>query len=257
MSKLFVIGVTAAALAVLLGSAAASGHRVALGARVGKPMALNGARPMALKGTRATTLTGTQPSHSTSFDSALTAASSCATGYKYAGYTKAAIPASGSSVSANVTWNSGTVYGSSSHLAGWVGVSNDSATHWVQAGVYDSTGKSLITYIEYDSDSTGHQFKMQQYASSGSPYLAKITKNASGDWTAQIGAHSIAHVPVNGMTNTQYQGESYNGTSTCNAMDYTFGSSNPWTTSNMTKDPYEAPYVVDSITSNGWRSHGS
>lgn len=234
MKRFLVVAVATAGLAGVLASAAVSEHRVAVAPTV-RPMPIDAAQSSTSG--PLTTCTGGS--------------------YYYAGYLKSSIPANGGSVSTQVTWNAGSVIGSGAHLAGWVSVQNDSATHWLQAGIWDDASLGRILYIEYDTDTTGHVFLDEQPANSGTAYLAKVTKNADGNWSAQIGAFHKDNVPLSGMTNTQYMGESYTGNpASCNAMDYSFANSSPWTTGNMSEKQFP-PYVVSSITSNGWRSSGS
>lgn len=247
MKRLLVITAATAGLAAVLASAAVSGHRDVVAHRVAVVHHVAVApivRPMPIDEAQSnpgplTTCTGGS--------------------YYYAGYLKDSIPADGGSVSANVTWNAGSVIGTGSHLAGWVSVQNDTATHWLQAGVWDDASLGRILYIEYDTDSTGHVFLDKASASSGTAYLAKVTKNAAGNWSAQIGSFHKDGVPLNGMTNTQFMGESYSGQAgaSCNVMDYSFANSSPWARANMDFEIQDAPYAVSSGTSNGWRSSGS
>ena len=110
-------------------------------------------------------------------------------------------------------------------------------------------------FIEFKTDSTGHVF--HEYPFDTSAETASVTKVADGNWTAKTGKNTVTTIPLNGMTNTEFEGESYVTGTSCNAMDFTFSSSSPWDTGNMNAKIQDGPYVVDSITSNGWRSHGS
>lgn len=182
--------------------------------------------------------------------------STCSPGYAYAGYIRSSLPGNGSAASAGVTWNTTTLYGG--HVGGWVGPTNGSATLWIQAGLERSYGDSSISkYIEYNTGG-GATFVSKGTASAGALYTARVTKVSSGVWTASIGGSALGYnVSISGLTVTEFLGESLQGSSgSCNVMDINFSSSSPWGTAGMSKIA-NAPYVVDSITSNGWRSHGS
>jgi hypothetical protein len=179
-------------------------------------------------------------------------------GYRYAGYARSDIPGSGQAASVNVNLQSASILSGTSVVAGWVGVDDQgSPRHWIQAGVTKNNTNGLIKYIEYNPTSGTYHFINKGAASTGTAYAASVTKVAAGSWTASIGGSSLgSNVSLSGMNTTQYEGESYVPTEgQCNAMVYYFSSSSPYGTSVMTKidDP---PYVVDSITSNGWHSHG-
>ena len=158
----------------------------------------------------------------------------------------------------NVKWDSGTVQTHPSHLAGWVGVENDAATYWIQAGISDDADNGRRLYIEYNT-SSGYDFTPEGSASSGTAYAASVTKISPGLWTAAVGGHSLgSDISLSGMQNTQYNGESYLASDgTCNAMDFTFSNSYPYGTASPTQEVQMLPYTVGSITSNGWESHGS
>ncbi len=179
--------------------------------------------------------------------------STCSTGYRYAEYQWPTIPASSSS--AGVKWNTTTLY-SGGHVGGWVGVSNNAATRWIQAGLERTYGDSSISkYIEYKTDA-GYSFVNKGTASAGTVYTAVVTKVAAGSWTASIGGSGLGfNISLSDMQKTDFAGESYQGINgNCNVMDINFSNSSTGTGS-MTKIQ-NSPYVVDSITSNGWRSHG-
>lgn len=178
-------------------------------------------------------------------------------GHAYAGYLRSTIPANGQVASVHVNQQSGSVLPGNTFIAGWVGVDDQgSPIHWIQAGITQDNTNGLIKYIEYNTPST-YNFVNKGGASTGTAYTASITHVGTGSWTASIGGSPLgSNVSLSGMTTTQYEGESYVPTDgQCNNMVYYFSSSSPYGTSSMTKvqDP---PYVVDSITSNGWHSHG-
>ena len=183
--------------------------------------------------------------------------STCAVDYYYAGYERNGIPGTGSSASAGVKWNTTTLW--SGHVAGWVGVQNGisgSGQRWIQAGLQRSYGTSSISkYIEYNA-SGSPVLVLKGTASAGVVYNAVVTKVAAGSWTASIGGSGLgSNVSLSGMALTDFTGESQTASAgNCNVMDLNFSNSSTGTSS-MTKiqDP---PYVVDSVTSNGWRSHG-
>jgi hypothetical protein len=115
----------------------------------------------------------------------------------------------------------------------------------------------LIKYIEYNTPSGYSGIINKGVASSGTAYTAMVTHVGTGVWTASIDGLSLGYnEALSGMTTTQYQGESFvPSDGQCNNMDYYFSSSSPWGTSSMSQSA-DPPYVVDTVTANGWHSHG-
>jgi hypothetical protein len=178
--------------------------------------------------------------------------------YLYAGYERSAIPGTGQAASVQVNEQSGVVQPGSSLIAAWVGVDDQGSTiHWIQAGITTDNTHGLIKYIEYNPTSGSYAFISKGNASAGTIYGASVTKVAAGSWTASIGASSLGYnVSLSGMNKTRYKAESFTPSDgPCNSMVYYFYNSSPYGTSVMTKIQ-DSPYVVDSITSNGWHSHG-
>ena len=184
------------------------------------------------------------------------AAASCAAGhYYYAGYEKNNIVANGQLASADITFNSGSYGGSQSFVGGWVGVNNDTITRWLQAGLDYEAAFGKAAYIEYQNDA-GYSFTQHGYFIIGNAYHAHVKKVSAGHWDAVIGMHAEDNISISGMTMTQFEGESYTGTSTCNSMNYTFASSSPWGTADFDFLDHDSPYLVSNITANGWKSSG-
>lgn len=183
----------------------------------------------------------------------------CAAGAEYlAGYVRSNIY---TELYVDVEYNSGTVYGDG-HIAGWVGVDDGGGIHgyWIQAGVRNF-GSGPELYIEYDTPSTGQKVISEGAASAGVHYSAFVEKISYGVWTASIGGHSLGYnVSLSGMSETQYMGESVNGssTNTCNAMNFYFSAASPWVTSLMNQVALP-PYQVhnDPTSANAWTSSGS
>lgn len=238
MKRFIAIAVAMAVVVMVCVQVAAAGPGVMIGPD-GQFQAGDGA----LTSTVTTTTSGAQPT------------STCTPGYGYAGYYKGQIVGDGSQASANITWRGGTVNGSSgSHVIGWVGVQNDTVSHWIQAGLWDQPSTGMVKYIEYQTDA-GYNWLPEGSFSQGVSYTALVRKNSAGSWTAQIGS-TAKTVSISGMTNTQFNGESYMANfATCNFMNIDYSNASPWTTSNMSNDS-TFPYAVTSVTSNGWKSSG-
>jgi hypothetical protein len=185
----------------------------------------------------------------------------CSLGTTYlAGYQKSAIPPTGGEASAKITDVGDQLFtepgkNPTSHIAGYVGVEDTSGSHWMKAGIYNDPGHGRILWIDYNTDTTGHQFVDEAVANTGQSYTATITKFADGEWFAQIGSFQIDAIPLNGMTTTKFVGASFTQDTACNDMNFGFASVSPWTTGNMTKLP-GTPYVVGNISSTGWNSLG-
>jgi hypothetical protein len=181
--------------------------------------------------------------------------STCSVGYRYAGYQYVNIPPNGGAMSAGVKWNTTTLY-PGGHVSGWVGVSNNAATKWIQAGlVRYQGGGSIRKYIEYTGDD-GYDLVDMGTASAGSVYFAVVTKLGGGWWTASIGGSGLgSNVNITNLHKTDFTGESYQGSGgNCNVMDINFtNSSKP--IASMDQLVF-APYMVVPIPPSAWRSHG-
>ena len=179
----------------------------------------------------------------------------CSAGYAYAGYYHSGIPGSGNSISADITWNTTTLH--SGHVAGWIDADDGSSTAWIQPGIYrEFGGNGLRLYIEYN-DGSGAVRTDEGSATAGVAYSATVTKVSSGVWDASIDGNDLGNTSISGLSETGWYGESYlNPGGTCNVMDVNFSSTSIGTSS-MTGNVQNSPYVISSVTSNGWRSHGS
>ena len=179
------------------------------------------------------------------------------------GYEEYTIPNTGSSASAQITDPAKQPIDFLGWDEGYVEVSNNDGSHFLKAGIYQD-GSKFINFIQYANDTQGSSGIIQeQYASYGSPYLAKITKVADGNWTAQIGAHSITHVDENGMTKTEFFGEALNNNTDggCDGLGFQFANSSPWATPMNAKfpgssDPLSGIYGDTNVSSHGWDSVG-
>jgi len=148
--------------------------------------------------------------------------------------------------------------GSGSHIAGYVGVSDDSFSHYLKAGLYYTNSGSLVSFISYSDDTDGTHFISEQYASTNTNYFAKVTKIANGAWTAQIGAHQLGYnINLNGMTKVDYFAESQaKNTTQCAGNQINFSQSNqPIEGMHQVQDyPYGNPPTC--LADYGWISEG-
>lgn len=175
--------------------------------------------------------------------------------YYYAGFEKNQIVADGDKLNAKITFNSGTYYGNGSHISAWDGVSNDARTSWVQAGIDDEAAYGRTLYVEYQN--TSYHFLHPETPVIGQAYTALVEKVSAGVWDAVTGSHGYDNLSISGMQYSAFVGESYTGTTTCNAMSYDFASVVPWDTSQFDFEyNNEGPYTVSNKTSNGWTSSG-
>jgi hypothetical protein len=94
-------------------------------------------------------------------------------------------------------------------------------------------------------------------ASYGVNYTVTLTHVSSSSWRETIGASPPVTLSFTPSANsTTFTSENQNSTATCQASDFQFSSTSPWTTSQMGPPFYDAPYRVTSITTNGWHSTG-
>lgn len=184
-----------------------------------------------------------------------------------ADYTWPNIPDYGSNSNARLVYYSGALY--DGHSNAWVGVQNDAQTgagseSWIQGGIvrwaqpekpFSSTAPALYLEVSTTSPNT-YAIYNEGPATSGTPYNAFVFHISPGVWTASIaGINLPSHVTMDApMQSTSfYSEETLNEMGTCNAMNnYFSNTSTP--TSSMTKYS-DAPYVIDSVTSNSWHAH--
>lgn len=186
---------------------------------------------------------------------AMPLSSTCPSGYRYAGYWSNEYPGVGSNGYVRLRWNTASIY--SGHVSTAISEDNADNTVWIQAGLSRKLGDGGITkYVEYTTSAGTYAYVPKGIADPGTEYNAYIYHVDTGLWTASIGGNGLGYnVSLSGVATTYINGESAKPASgTCNAMDINFSNSYLGT-ANMMKQVY-SPYQVDSITSNGWRSHG-
>jgi hypothetical protein len=179
-------------------------------------------------------------------------------GHFYAGYYLNAVPPAGGNEHVRIVWNTTTLH--VGFVAAFAGIHNGDG-NWIQAGLNRAQGNSSIAqYIEYSTPSQGYHFFQMGLASAGTAYNAYIYKVSAGVWTASIGGNSLGYnVGLSNATGGEFMGEAYNGTPyvLCNVMDVNFSNASTYTTDPAMSQGANWPYHVESVTTAGWRSHGS